>query len=111
MTENLGQTIESAVDRATKEASTSGQEPTPSAADRSADSPDAARLPASSASDPGSGSDSSQPRTEGSPTTQDASDDEILRESGWLTLDARRTILKNARDKASATEPKIDALN
>ncbi len=27
-----------------------------------------------------------------------------MRESGWLTLDARRTILKNARDKASATE-------
>jgi hypothetical protein len=106
MSESLGQTIDAAVDRAVTSEPTPGQAPDSSTDTRatSAPSPDAAGLPASTAADPGSGSDSPDARTEGSPTTQDASEDEIVRDNRWLTLEQRRTILNNAREKASRAE-------
>lgn len=104
MDHTLGQTIEAAVDTAAKADSAPGQEPTSSPASKASpsDSPASAGLPDAPAKDSGSESNSTS-RTEGAPTTQGA-DDEILRDEKWLTLDARRTILTNARTKAASAE-------
>jgi hypothetical protein len=105
--ENLGATIEKAVDAAVSASSTPGQESTPaSTTPSSADSPAADSLPAAPASGAGLAPETSTTATPDQATTRPADDDDgILRDDAkWLTLDKRRTILTNAREKAAAAE-------
>jgi hypothetical protein len=104
--ENLGATIDKAVDSAVATASTPGHESTPrTPAAKTSESPATASLPVAPASRSGSEPDSTTPAVPPSKATQPpASDDEILRDNtAWLTLEKRQTTLSNARTKA-ATE-------
>lgn len=105
--DNLGATIEKAVDAAVSSSSTPGQESTPTGAPAStADSPAAASLPVAPASGAGLAPESTSTATPDKATTRPADDDEgtLRDDSKWLTLDKRRTILTNAREKAASAE-------
>lgn len=105
MNESVGATIDAAVDAAVSNDGQPGQaaaEPT-TPAKPATPSPDSASLPEPPAA--GSGPEPAQPDSatnDGEPTTRAADDDaEIRDDASWLTLDKRRTILANAREKAA----------
>jgi hypothetical protein len=105
--ENLGATIDNAVDAAVTAAATPGQESAaPSAPVKPAESQSTASLPVDPAA--ASGPDAASATTakpEGS-TQQTADDDEgTLRDDAkWLTPEKRRTTLSNAREKGASAE-------
>jgi len=105
--ENLGATMDAAVDRAVQSESNPGQDSAATATTPSRPaSPDTASLPVSPASGSEDESGSLQPAAKDvEPTKQAPAEDEIVRDgNGWLTLEKRRTILSNARDKAATEE-------